>query len=324
MNRVLMTGGTGCIGAATAYVLASRGVDEILIATSSAKPGSLGLWFGEAIDPRIKLVKTDVADADEVRRLVTGFQPSEMIHLGAFQSPDCEAYPTRGMEVNVGGTMNMLNAAAELKGTLERFVFASSAAVYGPKDFYPDPLIRETDTLAPPNLYGIWKVAGEHLARQFQARTGIDTISLRLNTTYGKGRDKGKTSAPTTAMKAVAMGIPYRMPYFRRENYHFVEDVAAHFASCALDPFEGYGVFNLRGQTMEVAEFLALIGEVANDLGMGPADLGIAPDATPASFACDLDDSAIQIAFPHVGRTPVQEGIRKTLLAFRQAKPMNA
>jgi nucleoside-diphosphate-sugar epimerase len=318
VNRILLTGGTGCIGAATTYALVSRAIDEIdeiMIVTSSGSTGSLDWWFGANLDPRIKFAKGDVSDAAQIRELVTRYQPTQIIHLGAFQSPDCDAQPTRGMEINVGGTLNMLNAAAEVDG-LQRFVFASSAAVYGPRSLYPGALIHESDTLSPPNLYGVWKVAGEHLARLFHGRTGIPTVCLRINTTYGKGRDKGKTSAPTTAMKAVVRGVPFRMPYFGRENYHFVEDVAAHFASCALDPFGGFGAFNIRGETIPIEQFLALIGEVAGQ----PVDLDIASDATPAIFACDLDDRAIQSAFPNVGRTPLKEGIAKTLEAFRQPR----
>ena len=314
VNKTLLTGGTGCIGAATTYALLARGVDEILIATSSGAPGSLKLWFPPNLDPRLKLVKADVSDAARIGELVTSYRPDRIIHLGALQSPDCDANPARGMQNNVGGTLHLLEAAAALKGHLQRFVFASSGAVYGPRSFYPGDLIHESDPLAPPNLYGIWKVAGEHLARLFHQKTGIPTVCLRLNTTYGKGRDKGRTSAPTTAMKRVVQGCPFLMPYFGRENYHFVEDVAAHFAAGAIDPFDGFAAFNIRGETVEVSNFLALIGEVAGH----PVDLGIAADATQAIFACDLDDSAIRSAFPGVKRTPLKEGIRKSLDAFAQ------
>jgi nucleoside-diphosphate-sugar epimerase len=312
VNRTLLTGGTGCIGAATTYALLSRGVDEVLIATSSGTPGTLNLWFPPDLDSRLRLVKADISDATQIRDLIASYRPDRIIHLGAFQSPDCDAYPARGLEVNVGGTLHILEAAAALKDHLQRFVFASSGAVYGPRSFYPGPLIHESDPLVPPNLYGIWKVAGEHLARLFHQKTAIPTVCLRLNTTYGKGRDKGRTSAPTTAMKRVVLGCPFRMPYFGRENYHFIEDVAAHFASSALDPFDGFAAFNIRGETIEVSEFLALIAEVAGY----PVDLGIAPDATSAIFACDLDESAIQSAFPSVKRTPLKDGIRKSLATF--------
>lgn len=326
MNRVLLTGGTGCIGAAATHVLMSRDVDELVIATRSGSEGMLRLWFPDKLDPRIQLVKGDVSDGERIRDLVHTHQPSRIVHLSALQSPDCDASPLRGMEVNVGGTLNLLNAAANLGDRLERFVFASSAAVYGSRSLYPGETVREADQLAPPNLYGVWKMAGEQLARLFHEKTGVPTVCLRLNTTYGKGREKGKTAAPTAAMKAVALGyaraesVPFRMPYFGRENYHYVGDVGAHFASCALDPFEGFGAFNIRGKTVEVEEFLALIEKIAAGLGMLAAvDLGIAPGATRALFVCDLDDSAIQIAFPGLPRIPLENGIRLSLETFREA-----
>lgn len=326
MNRVFLTGGTGCIGAATTHVLMSRDVDEVVIATRSGSEGMLRLWFPEKLDPRIKVVKGDVSNGQQIRELVHTHQPTRIIHLSAFQSPDCDASPVRGMEVNVGGTLNLLNAAADLGDRLERFVFASSAAVYGPRSLYPGETVEEKDPLAPPNLYGVWKMASEQLTRLFQEKTGVPTVCLRLNTTYGKGREKGKTSAPTVAMKAVALGyargktLPFRMPYFGRENYHYVGDVGAHFASCALDSFEGFGAFNIRGKTVEVEEFLALIKQIAASLGMLAAvDLGIAKDATRAFFVCDLEDSAIQTAFPGLPQTPLENGIRLSLETFREA-----
>jgi nucleoside-diphosphate-sugar epimerase len=323
MNKVLLTGGTGCIGAATTHHLISRGADEVVIASRSATARMLSLWFPDKLDPRIKLVKGDVSDADEMRELVHSVQPTRIIHLGALQTPDCDASPVLGMEVNVGGTLNLLNAAADLGDRIERFVFASSAAVYGPRSIYPGETVEEDDRLAPPNLYGVWKAAGEQLTRLFHEKTGVPAVCLRLNTTYGKGRDRGKTSASTAAMKAVALGhargekIPFRMPYFGRENYHYVADVGAHFASCALDPFGGFGAFNIRGETVEVEEFLRLIEKSAESLGMLSAvDLGIAPDVTSASFVCDLDDRSIQAAFPGLPRTPLETGIRLSLDTF--------
>lgn len=322
MNRVLITGGAGCIGAAASYVCARRGVDEIVVLSRSGRGDRLHLWFGGEIDPRVRILRGDVSDADGLRRLVAEVSPTHVIHLGAFQTPACDAEPWRGMEINAGGTLNLVQAAARC-GSVQRFVFASSAAVYGPRSLYEGPRVRESDPLRPANLYGVWKLASEHLARLYHEQTGVPTVCLRLNTVYGKGRDLGKTSAPTAAIKAVAAGfvrgrpIRFRMPYTGRENYHYVEDAGAHFAAAALDPFEGYGVFNMRGRTVAVEEFLGLVARAARELGMGEAaDLGIAEDAEPALFVYDLDDTAVERAFPGVPLTPLETGIRSSLEAF--------
>ncbi|HDZ15458.1 hypothetical protein LCGC14_0945910, partial [marine sediment metagenome] len=203
-------------------------------------------------------------------------------------------------------------------------VFASSAAVYGKRAMYSQELISENVPLAPPNHYGIWKLAGEHLARFFHDNTGVSTICLRINTTYGKGRDKGKTSAPTNAMKAVAMGavsgkiIPFEMPYQGKENYHFVEDIGSYFAECTLQDFEGFGAFNVKGKTIPIPEFLKIIEQEANTLDMGDfVQFSIADGADPNLFVSDLNHGKIDTAFKDLPLTSIADGVRKSLIAFR-------
>ena len=130
-------------------------------------------------------------------------------------------------------------------------------------------------------------------------------------------------------MKSLAIGanegntIPCLMPYKGRENYHYVEDVGAHFAGVCMMPFEGCQPFNIRGRTIEVTEFLDSIKSVARELGIAEfLETGIAPEATPNLFICDLEDSAIEKQFPGLPRTDIIDGIRKTLTRFQQMVPV--
>lgn len=322
---ILITGGTGCIGAVTIYqLLKNSSVKRIVVASRSNNTDNLKLWLGEQAEARISFISLDISDYQAVDRMLREVNPTHIIHLGAYQSPDCATYHFQGMDINVGGTMALFDAAEKLPG-LQRMVFASSAAVYGMRSMYPQSIIEEDAALAPPNHYGIWKLAGEHLARLFFDNTNVPTVCLRLNTTYGKGRDKGKTSAPTAALKAVSYGSaynsvhPYSMPYQGRENYHFVEDVGAHFAASTLQPFNGYGVFNIKGETIPVADFLRTISTVAKELGMeSHTDLSIADDAPPNLFVSDLSHEKIDAAFEGLPLTSIREGIKKSLLDFRK------
>jgi nucleoside-diphosphate-sugar epimerase len=316
---VLVTGATGCIGSVTVRDLLARGAARVFAASRSGEAGTLGTWLDVTRERGLSLCRLDIEQADSIEPFIQRLRPTQIVHLAALQSPDCDADPSRGLSINVGGTLHLLRAA-ERVGTVERFVFASSAAVYGLRDRYRGPEVAESDELAPPNLYGVWKLAGEQLARQFHERSGIPTVSLRLNTTYGPGRDRGRTAAPTRAIEAVAHAMRdgtaarFAMPYGGRENYHFVEDVGASFAEAALAPFTGHDAFNLLGQTVPVAEFLALIRRVAGELGSSaPHDLSIAADATPNPFVCDLADQKIADRFPTLRRTALEEGIRRTL-----------
>ncbi|WP_282162675.1 NAD-dependent epimerase/dehydratase family protein [Ulvibacterium marinum] len=325
MHTIFITGGTGCIGSVTIYkLLQSSEVDRIIVATRSNNTDPLKLWLGEDLDSRLEFVTLDVSDYRAIEEVLQKVNPTHIIHLGAYQSPDCSKYHIRGMEINTGGTMALFDAAEKLPD-LKRFVFASSGAVYGMRSMYPQETIAEDVPLAPPNHYGIWKLAGEHLARLFYDNTKVPTVCLRINTTYGKGRDKGKTSAPTNAMKAIAMGsvlgrlMPFEMPYQGRENYHFVEDVGAHFAACTLQSYSGFGAFNIKGETIPIPSFLQIVEEQANALGMGEfVKLSIIDNAPPNLFICDLDHTKIDGTFKNLPRTAIAEGVRTSLQEFKK------
>jgi len=331
--RIFITGGTGCIGAVTVYQLLTKYGDrteQVLIASRSSSTDRLEIWFGDTLrkhvnDGKIAFARVDIGDRRSLDHTLREFQPTHVIHLGALQSPDCAADPERGVAINLMSTMNLFRMVAELESPVERFVFASSGAVYGKRSMYPGATVPENARLAPPNLYGVWKAAGEHLAALFHQQTAIPTVSLRLNTTYGPGRDLGTTSAPTKVMKSLAIGahqgktIPLLMPYSGRENYHYVEDVGAHFAGVCMLPFEGCQAFNIKGKTVEVTDFLKTVQQVASAMGIAEfLETGVAKEATPNLFICDLDDSAVETQFPGLPRTDLAEGIRSTLKRLQE------
>ena len=112
--------------------------------------------------------------------------------------------------------------------------------------------------------------------------------------------------------------IPFEMPYQGRENYHFVEDVGAHFAACTLQAFQGFGAFNIKGETIAISEFLKIVDDQANELGMGHYSASSIIEAAPPNlFICDLDHSKIMRSFKDLPLTPIHEGVRKSLLEFR-------
>ena len=324
MHKIFITGGTGCIGSVTIHkLLLSKEVEKIVVATRSNNAEPLKLWLGEELDSRLEFITLDVSNYSEIANVLNKVNPTHIIHLGAYQSPDCSRDHIGGMEINTGGTMALFDAAEKLTN-LQRFVFASSAAVYGMRSMYSQEIIPEEVPLAPPNHYGIWKLSGEHLARLFYDRTKVPTVCLRLNTTYGKGRDKGKTSAPTNALKAIAMGavtgelMPFEMPYQGRENYHFVEDVGMQFAQVTIQPFKGFDAFNIQGETIPIESFLNLAVQEAKKMGMGGyASLSIINNAPPNLFICDLDHQKIANTFHDLPLTKISEGIQKSLIEFR-------
>jgi len=308
MSITFVSGLTGCIGTATIAYLFEHGVEQV-IGFSRHQDWSR---VPAACRDRVRLIQGDIVDLPAVQQALETSGADRIIHLAAFQSPDCQANPLLGLTVNVLGTANLFHAAARIEQPIQRFVFASSAAVYGPRDLYPRGEVTESGAYLPPNLYGYWKITGEGMAQAYQLETGVPTVSLRLGTTYGPGRDKGLTSAPTTALKAAALGRPYAIPYKGHEHYHFVDDVGAGFAQATIEPFEGYGVFNLRGKTYPVEDFCSLLSEVSG------TEISIAENATPMPFVSGMTESAILEKFPAMPRTELRDGIEHSLDRFRQ------
>ncbi|MEL0096042.1 MAG: NAD-dependent epimerase/dehydratase family protein [Planctomycetaceae bacterium] len=314
MTTAFVTGPTGCIGAATVEYLLDHGVDRVV---GMSRKRDFSRIAGQYHD-RLEFMEGDITSLEQVQSAMMSVQPQCIIHLAALQTPDCMARPLQGMEVNVVGTRNVVQAAAELGDSLRRLVLASSSAVYGPRDMYPGETVATNVPYLPPNLYGYWKVCNEGMGQAFHRETGISTVCIRLSTCYGPGRDLGMTSAPTAMLKCVAAGESFRMPYQGREHFHFVRDVGAGFAEAAISEFAGYGVFNLRGITVHTEQFIEVIRAVAVELGMEGVDVGIESGAQGMPFVNDLDAETSLAAFPKMPLTTIEEGIRISLQSFQE------
>jgi len=307
-KRVFVTGSTGCIGAHAVSILLEEGCQVFGFNRKAPSVQSDGYQH----------LVGDLADPQSIESALKNANPSHILHLGALQTPDCRDYPIQGLDVNVLGTAYLFKACLKLKMPLERFVFASSSAVNGPRDLYGKDGVKPEDPLQPFNLYGYWKIAGEGMAQAYHQESGVPTVSLRLATTYGPGRDRGFTAAMTSALKAVAKGQRFEIPYRGKENYHFSHDVGAGFARAVIDSFSGYGVFNLLGQTRSVDEFLEIIKEQATGLGLNGFELSYTDDAQTTPFIYDLNCGSTRDAFPKMPQTELREGIRLSLEYFAQ------
>jgi nucleoside-diphosphate-sugar epimerase len=306
-TRVLVTGSTGCIGSHAVRILLDEGASVFGFNRSVPEDSPSGNY---------RHLTGDLSKPESISQAVKEVQPTHVLHLGALQTPDCRDYPMRGMEVNLLGTAYLFRACGELGTPLKRFVFASSSAVNGPRSLYGPDGVRPEDPYQPFNLYGYWKVAGEGMAQASHQASGSSTVSLRLATTYGPGRDRGFTAAMTSAMKAVAKGEPFEIPYRGKEHYHFSHDVGAGFARAVLDPFEGYGTFNLLGETRPVDDFLGVLREQAEKLGMDAGGVTYSRDAEETPFVYGLNDEATRSAFPQMPKTSLEDGIRQSLSFF--------
>ena len=308
--RVLMTGGYGCIGSWVAKQLADAG-QEVWIYDLKEDTHRLDLILRAEQKSAVHFIAGDVSDLDSLRSAAKRVGATHILHLAGLQTPTCRANPLLGAKVNVLGTLAVFETALALKEQVCRVVYASSAAVHGPPAEDTAGPIADLVRLAPLTHYGAFKVCNELNARVYWLDHGITSVGLRPWTVYGVGRDFGMTSEPTKAVKAVALGRPYRISYGGMQDLQYAGDVAATFLRALTQPFEGAEAFNLRGAVEPIEEFVAALCEAAPAartlVTHGDRQLPIAPD---------LDGSRLDGRLGPIPRTPLRAGVADTYRRF--------
>jgi nucleoside-diphosphate-sugar epimerase len=138
---------------------------------------------------------------------------------------------------------------------------------------------------------------------------------LRPGVLYGPGRDAGLTSSPTTAMKHVALGRAYQIPFCSRQDYLYAPDVGGAMGNAVLEPFDGYAAFTLPSLTLTTDEMVASMRRAAAELGLAERfQITVGRDEVP--FICDLEYEPFLKAFPQSPHTPLDEAVRKSLEVF--------
>ncbi len=143
---------------------------------------------------KVKFLKADISRfedlVDSIKKYLGLGSIEGIVHLAALVGVDeVRERPSRAIEVNVLGTLNMLELARKLD--IERFVYASSVAVYGEPKYLP---VDEEHPTRPINLYGLTKLMGEELLWRYYEDYGIKTIALRYFNVYGPRMRSGPYS----------------------------------------------------------------------------------------------------------------------------------
>src|SRR5262245_31800011 len=228
MMKVLLTGGYGCIGAWITRRLLEREA-KVWIYDLKEDPRRLRLVLPEDRVRQVAFLPGDVTDLARLKDCIAEHGVTHVIHLAGLQVPTCRADPILGAKVNVLGTLAVFEAVKAHQPQVQRLVYASSAAVFGPPEAYPAGSLADDVPLTPTTHYGYFKCCNEGNARVYFQDHGLSSIGLRPWTVYGVGRDLGMTSEPTKAIKSLAIGRPYHVSYGGWQDLQYVDDVAAVF-----------------------------------------------------------------------------------------------
>lgn len=307
-ERTLVTGALGCLGAWTIKALLDLGEEPVGYDLGD-NDARLRLILDEDEHSRVTLVQGDVTDGDALGRTLDDHAVTRVVHLAALQVPFCRADPALGARVNVLGTVVVFEAVKARRDRVPGLAYASSTAVYNTTDPSPAP---ESGGSSPTTLYGTYKLANEGTARVFWQDEGVASIGIRPYVVYGPGRDQGLTSGPSLAMAAAARGEGYEIGYGGTVQYDLAADVGRAFALAARAASDGAHVANFPGEAASMGEVVAAIEDTAPDVA---GRITWADERLP--FPETLESGLLERLIGSVPRTPLVEGVRRTVEHFR-------
>ncbi|MBI3077631.1 MAG: NAD(P)-dependent oxidoreductase [Deltaproteobacteria bacterium] len=277
---ILITGGTGIIGSCVAVELAKEGHRPLLY------DRRLDRTFLGDVQDQVEVIQGDVLDLDQLVRIIRAQQVRTIIHLAAVIIPEAQADPYKGFQVNAGGTVTVLEAA-RIEGC-RRVIYTSSRSVYGPvAGEHGHPTYRplpEEHPKAPRSVYGVTKLAGELMAREFSQRYGLQVICLRFPALYGPGRlaRHGEVALHSRLIEGAMAGVEVVVPRGaeQRDDLLYVRDAARAVAlGAAAEGITSFD-FNVGSETMVTLRELVAILE-----GLYPkARLRVGPGLDPVGL----------------------------------------
>lgn len=179
--QVLVVGGAGFLGSHIVDQLTQTPAARIVVLDNFVRGTRENLHEAVA-EPRVEVVEGSVTDVTLVRRLMEG--TDFVFHLAALWLYECVHEPRSALEVNVVGTYNVVEAAAD--AGVRKVVYSSSASVYGDAAFTP---MTEEHPFHNRTMYGATKIAGEQFFRAFNEQRGLQYAGLRYMNVYGPRMD---------------------------------------------------------------------------------------------------------------------------------------
>ncbi|MBP6391436.1 MAG: SDR family NAD(P)-dependent oxidoreductase [Flavobacteriales bacterium] len=244
-ERILITGGAGFIGSALSKHLQEQG-HEIFVLDN--------LSFGRrhlAGVPNARFFEVDIRDATAVKKVFDTARPEQVLHLAAVHFiPYCNQHPAEAADININGTINVLDAAQHC-GTVKQVFVASTAAVYPIADGAMD----ENHPTGPMDIYGTTKLATEKIASEFHLRTGIPTVIGRFFNAFGPN-ETNPHLFPEIQRQVLAGARTLQLGNLDpKRDYIHTEDMSRAMAALLGMGLKGQDTFNIgRGIEYSVRE----------------------------------------------------------------------
>ena len=296
LNKVLVTGGSGFLGAWIVRRLLTQGITARVFDIHDRRDtvASINGEAAHSLDWRVG----NISRAEDVQQAMRGCDG--VIHLAGVLTPDCSMRPVRGAEINLIGSLHVFDAA--IAQGMAQIVYASSAGVFGPDDAVNP---------SPATHYGAFKLAVEGSAQAYWREHRMASVGFRPFVVYGPGRESGASAGPSLACRAAARGEAFTIAMTGACGLVYVDDVAQAFVQALLTPVQGAPVYNMVGETATMDQVMAEIRRLV------PA-AQLRAEGRPLMIAEGITEDGLDALLPGRQKTTLAQGIAATLRHYSQ------
>jgi len=312
MQNVLITGGTGFLGShITKRIIDS--VESITIVTTSIRQQTTLKALGVDID-KINLVKGDVRDFDFIKLLFNEYEFDTVFHLGALSEvKKCQPDPKLAFDINVGGTVNILEAC-RMYGKVKAVVVSSSDKAYGSGEV---PYV-EGQSLNGVGTYEVSKSATDLIARSFYSNYGVPVVVTRCSNLYGGGDMNFSRVIPNNIRKILNDERPmiWKGSEKSTREFLYIDDAVDAYLSLVnnIDKTKGEAYNVGSGEIFTIEELLnGLLDTMKSDL-----DIEYVEKDFPEISHQYLDSSKIKRHTEWTPETSLLVGLVKSIESYKE------
>ena len=309
--KILVTGGLGFIGHNVVALLESQGHDVVITDTQTNYGVIPESELNYLIAERRKKIKTDrihrvdIVDQSGVAWLLREYQPEVVIHLASFpRQKVVNNNPVWGSRIMSEGLLNLLENSV-VHG-VRKFVYVSSSMVYGNFKNSYDEGVNETHECHPLGQYGIMKLAGEWLVRDYTRHAGMTHTIIRPSAVYGPldVEDRVVSKFLLTAMRGGQIQVNGNDQSL---DFTHVADAADGIATASVSTDTDNMTYNItRGRARTLLEAAKLAVEIA---GQGTIQINDADNSFPSRG--QLNITRAYEDFGYAPQTNIEQGFRE-------------
>jgi nucleoside-diphosphate-sugar epimerase len=307
MSKILVTGGLGLIGHHVVQLLENLGHDVIITDTQT----NYGIIPQDEIDYLMKerrkkikkalIYKFDICDQKNLDWLFAANKFDIVIHMASFpRQKVVNANPIIGSRVMSEGLLNLCELSK--KYNVKKFVYISSSMVYGT---FPDD-VTEDYNCKPQGQYGILKLAGEHLVKDYARRGSFSYVVIRPSAVYGPldVEDRVIAKFMLTAMRGGMLKVNGAGETL---DFTYVEDAARGIVNASLSTNTDNKIYNI---TKSHSRSLLYAAQLAVKIvGKGTIDVKDRDLDFPSRGALNIE--AAKRDFGYDPQVDVEEGFQK-------------